>query len=395
MLLIGTILEAVPLRILHTNDAHGAYLPQNYKTEQGTKQIGGFVALEQYLSIERKQAPRSIYLDAGDQQTGSIFASLNYGGAIGGAVVKAFNYLQLDATTYGNHEFDESMSNTMRLTELANYPFVSANLQTAEGKPLGEKPYQIISLDSLKIGIIGLTLVELPQKVKRENIASLKILPYKQAVDMYLDEVDRQSDLIILLTHLGQDADSLLATTLDSRIDIIIGGHSHLAISEPWLVNGIYIASAGSHLQLLGSLDIEVDNDRVTSFTPRLIPLWNQENPTQTPLAEFISSISDSLDIEMDQVIGRIKTDWIPNKYQETTVSRWMAEALKAEYDELYKPDLAIINCGGIRKTIPAGDVTLRDMHELLPFNNYIVLFSCYGRDLLAMDELNKQIAKD
>ncbi|MDD4310458.1 MAG: bifunctional UDP-sugar hydrolase/5'-nucleotidase [Candidatus Cloacimonetes bacterium] len=395
ILVLSTVLSAIPLSILHTNDTHGAYLPRSQRTDQGSRMIGGYAALEHHLNLERAKSQRSIYLDAGDQQTGSIFASLVYRDAVGGAVIEAFNHLDLDASTFGNHEFDFSMPNTQKLVQLAKYPFVSSNLQTLDAKPFGGNPFKIIKLDSLKIGVLGLTLVELPEKVKRENISTLNILPYKQAVDKYIDQVDKESDLIILLTHLGFEADSLLATVLDNRVDIIIGGHSHISVEEPWLVNGIYIASAGSHLNLLGKMDIEVENDRIAAFKSKLIPLWTPEKPAKTPLHKFVSSIADDLETEMNQVIGKITVDWVPDKFKETIVSRWMAEALKAEYDQIYQPDLALINCGGIRKTIPAGDVTMRDMHEMLPFSNYVVLFSCYGRDLLAMDELNKQIAID
>lgn len=385
------VLGAIPLRILHTNDTHGNYLP--YQSKSG-KYIGGYSALEYYLKQERKSAPRSMYVDAGDQQTGSIFASLKYKGAVGGMVIEAFNDLELEAATFGNHEFDQSQENTIRLTELATYPFVSTNLRRSSGPSFSGIPYQIISFDSLKVGIMGLTLTELPEKVKRENIAGINILPYKQAIDMYLDELDKKTDLIVLLTHIGYEADSLLATTLDNRVDLIIGGHSHVSIDEPWEVNGIYITSAGSHVTELGELDIDVSDDRIKTIRYTKIPLWVPENMPETHLNKFIAAVADSLETEMGKTIAVLPVDWVPDKFKETTVSRWMAEALKAEYAD-YKPDLALINCGGIRKALPAGPITLRDMNELLPFSNYIMLFSCYGRDLLTMDKLNQQHAID
>jgi len=386
------VLSAVPLRILHTNDTHGSYQAQ--KTKSGDY-IGGYINLEYHLGQARSTAARAIYLDAGDQQTGSIFASMTHKGAVGGAVIEAFNHLQLDATTFGNHEFDHSYANTIKLTELANYPFVSTNLRSKQGKAIGQTPYKIIALDSLKIGVMGLTLVELPEKVKRENISELNILPYKQAIDEYIDYVDANSDLVILITHLGFEADSLLATTLDNRIDLIIGGHSHVNIDEPLQVNGIYIASAGSHNVLLGQLDIDVVNDRIASLTTNQIPLWQPKEQPKTKLAGFVTAIADSIQASMGKSIARIPEDWKPDKFKETAVSRWVANSLLAEYQQPYKPDLAIINNGGIRKYIPAGEVTLGDMHELLPFNNYVVVFSCYGRDLLKMDEYNRKNAID
>ncbi len=390
ILVAATMLAAVPLSILHTNDTHGIYLPQ--KTKSGAM-VGGYAALEYYLNKERSAAPRSMYLDAGDQQTGSVFASMNYNGAIGGAVIKTFNYLKPDAATFGNHEFDQSYANTLRLTELADYPFVSTNLITKQDKHLGGNPYRIVTLDSLKVAIMGLTLTELPEKVKIENVKDLNILPYKAALEQYLDKADAESDLVVLLTHIGFEADSLLAASLDSRVDIIIGGHSHVSIDEPWQVNGIYIASAGSFNMQLGKIELDVVNDRIASYKSQLIPLWLPESMPSTPLNSFVSALADSIEQSMGKVIAHIPEDWKPDKFAETAVSRWVANSLKAEYSKLYHPDLAIINNGGIRKFIPAGDVTLRDMHEMLPFSNYIVLFSCYGKDLIKMDELNAEHA--
>ncbi len=392
-MLLSGYLSAVPLTIFHTNDTHGVYTPRVIKAKDKTAELGGYANLEYYLRQERQKAPRSLYFDAGDQQTGSIFATLKSGGAIGGEVIKVFNLLQLDVTTYGNHEFDQSPANTQKLSQLAKYPFLSSNLLDEKGKPLGGVPYRIFSLDSLKIGVLGLTLTELPEKVKRQNVANLTILPYKQAIDKYIEEVDRQSDLVVILTHLGYEADSLLATILDSRVDLIIGGHSHVQIDEPWSVNGIYITSAGSHTELLGKLELDVVNDRIAAFKTTLIPLWKPDFLPKTALNEFVQTTADSLKAELGKPIAKIPVDWKQDKFAETAVSRWMAEALLAEYKDSFKPDLALLNCGGFRKNLASGEITLQDMHEMLPFGNFVVLFRCTGADLLTMEELNKKHA--
>ncbi|MDZ4181651.1 MAG: metallophosphoesterase, partial [Candidatus Cloacimonadaceae bacterium] len=245
--LMSAFLIAVPLRVLHTNDTHGAYQPRSYGSGENARLLGGYVALEAHLSRLRAEVSRSIYLDAGDQQTGTVFAALEHNGAIGGAVIEVFNHLALDATTYGNHEFDYSLDNLRRLTKLANYSFVSTNVIVSRtALPFGDKPTHIIKLDSLKVGIMGLTLTDLAEKVKIENVRELFVKEYTYAINEYLDELDSKTDLIILLTHNGFEADSLLATMLDDRVDIIIGGHTHTYISQPKQVNGIYILQAGS-----------------------------------------------------------------------------------------------------------------------------------------------------
>ena len=373
-------LPAVALRILHTNDSHGAY-----HSVPGA--CGSYESLWEHLDHNRSTAERSIYLDAGDQQTGSAFSARKYAGAVGGAVIAVFNRLGLDAATLGNHEYDQSPANLVRLTNLANYPFISSNIvNKADGKPRF-KPWHIIERDGVKVGILGLTTLDLGEKVKAQNVADIRLLPYKQAVELYLDEVDRASDLVVLLTHNGFEADSLLATQLDERVDLIIGGHSHHVLEPAVQVNGIWIAQAGSHLRFLGVLDLEVEDDCIVSLQSRLEPI-TLEASRENPVRLFVKQVSDEIEAHLGRVIAHLPVDWQPNKYESTVLSKWMANALYKQYQD--SADIAILNNGGFRRFIPAGDVTLREMHEMLPFENYVNIFSCYGRDLIAWLGLNE-----
>lgn len=391
-LLVCTALAAKPLTIFYTGDTHGAYTA---KADPATgMQNGGYLVLEETLNQQRQSAARSVYLDSGDQQTGSIFATLVEDGVYGGAVIGVFNRLGLDASVYGNHEFDFSYTNTRDLARLASYPFVCTNLlDRSTGKSVSGTPWTIIERDGLRIGVLGITLELLPEKVKAQNVSSVRILPPADAINMHLDELDRKTDLIIVLSHQGLEADSLLATQLDDRVDIIIGGHDHIYSDSPYIVNGKHLLYSGSHLSFLGKATVDVVDDRVASLEIEMLPLQSKTTVFDTPLAEYVSSRAKLIQEEMSRVIGIIPEDWIPDKYQSTAVSRWVAASLKAEYQQIYKPDLAIINNGGIRKVIPAGQVTLGDMYELLPFNNTVVVFSCYGRDLISLDDLNAHLA--
>ncbi len=383
-----TSLGALPLSIFYTGDSHGVYEPK-WDEASGLNR-GGYLVLDEILSAARSAHPRSVYLDSGDQQTGSIFASLVEQGVHGGAVIEVFNRLRLDASTFGNHEFDHSFNNTRDLAALANYPFVCTNLLDEDTlQPVGGNPYAIIDRDGLRIGVLGITLELLPEKVKAANVSKVRVLPPAAAINMYLDEVDALSDLVVVLTHQGFEADSLLALGLDDRVDIIIGGHDHIRAEEPCIINGKYLLYSGSHLSWLGQADLEVQNDRVVSLANQLIPLETRSQVFISPLAEYISGKIALVQVQMQRIVGYLPEDWIPDKYRSTELSRWVANALKAEYQEIYHPDLAIINNGGLRKTIPAGAVTLRDLHELAPFNNTVTVFSCHGRDLIALDEVN------
>ncbi|MBM4399384.1 MAG: bifunctional metallophosphatase/5'-nucleotidase [Candidatus Cloacimonetes bacterium] len=395
-LIMSILLIAEKLTVFFTNDTHGAYLPNTYKTPSEELSIGGYENLYNVISEQRATIPNTLWLDAGDQQTGSVFSSMVYNKTIGGAVVKAFNLMGLDGATFGNHEFDQSFENTLRLAKQAKYPYISTNVVHEKNKrPITNTPYKIFTKGSLKIGVLGLTMTDLREKVKIENVEKLNVLPYKQAIDRYLDELDEKTDLIILLTHIGFGADSLLAAQLDNRIDLIIGGHSHTVLDKPKLVNGIYIVQAGAYLAYYGRINLEVKTDRIVN-SPETETCLYYVYPTLT-LAEsdfsrFFKQTTAMIDSDLNRVIGYTDVDWKPDKYKETAVSQWQAEALFREYYHKYKPDMAMINCGGIRKSIPAGDIRMRDMQEMLPFTNYITVFSCYGRDLQKFIEHNLEL---
>ncbi len=381
-------LGALPLSIFYTGDSHGVYEPK-WDEASGLNR-GGYLVLEEILSAARSAHPRSVYLDSGDQQTGSIFASQVEQGVHGGAVIEVFNRLRLDASVFGNHEFDHSFNNTQDLAALANYPFVCTNLLDEDTlQPVGGNPYAIIDRDGLRIGVLGITLELLAEKVKAANVSKVRVLPPADAINMYLDEVDQQSDLVVVLSHQGFEADSLLAQSLDERVDLIIGGHDHFSTETPFFINGKYLLYSSSHLYWLGQADLEVENDRVASLANQLIPLETRSRVFISPLAEYISARISLVEVQMQRVVGYLPEDWIPDKYRSTALSRWVANALKAEYQEIYHPDLAIINNGGLRTRIPAGAVTLLDLHELAPFNNTVTVFSCHGSDLIALDEIN------
>ncbi len=384
-LLTFGLLGATPLRILHTNDSHAAY-------ETGRNGIGGYLALEYHLNQARGEAPNSLYLDAGDMQTGSIFSSMDYKGLRGGAILQVFGKLGLEAATLGNHEFDVSYEHAKALVSTAPFPFLSANIYDSDGQSFGRDEYLILDKGDLRIGVIGLTIESLPLRVKSENVKNLTIVPYKEAVERLLTEVDAQSDLVVLLTHNGFDADSLLATELDERVDIIIGGHSHIAIPEPMQVNGIYILSSGSHLQSLGVADMEVENDRVVSFDNRLIPLTAAPKDYYSELGDFLIRSVGELERSLAQTAGTLPFPFEVDKFSVTRGSQWVADALLAEYPEA---DISFINNGGLRKHLPEGAVTLRDLHEYIPFGNTVAFFECRGKDILTALAINRQNAID
>ncbi|MDD3534929.1 MAG: bifunctional UDP-sugar hydrolase/5'-nucleotidase [Candidatus Cloacimonetes bacterium] len=382
-LVVALALSALPLRILHTNDSHAAY-------QAGWDGKGGYLALEYHLEAARVEGIPTLYLDAGDMQIGSIFSSLEYKGLRGGAILEVFERLSLDAATLGNHEFDISYAHAKTLVERAGFPFLSANLLEKDGSSFGRAPYMLFKKGGLKVGVIGLTIESLPLRVKSENVQDLNILPYTEALNRILPELKGKCDLIILLTHNGLDEDIELAKVLDDSIPLIIGGHSHIATHEPQVVNGKYILSTGSHLQNLGIIDLDIEGGKIKELNSRLVPLTAPPTDYPSKLQGFMQETIGEMERALAKPAGILPFAFEVNKYQETAGSRWVAEALLKEYPQ---QDLAFINNGGLRKNLPAGELSLRTLHEYIPFGNTVAFFQCKGSDLYKALELNRQLA--
>lgn len=382
-LFLALALSALPLRILHTNDTHAAY-------QAGRDGNGGYIALEYHLEQARADGTPTLYLDAGDMQIGSIFSSLEYRGLKGGAILEVFRRLGLDAATLGNHEFDISHAHAKALVERAGFPFLSANLLEKDGASFGRAPYMIFEKGGLKVGVIGLTIESLPLRVKSENVKDLNILPYTKALKRILPKLKGKCDLIILLTHNGMDEDIELAKVLDKRVQIIIGGHSHLATSQPQIVNGKYIFSTGSHLQNLGIVDLDIKKGKIVKLESHLVPLSAPPADYQSKLQGFMQETVGEMEQTLAKPAGVLPFAFEVNKYQVTAGSHWVAEALLKQYPG---QDVAFINNGGLRKNLPAGEISLRSLHEYIPFGNTVAFFQCNGSDLYKAQELNRQLA--
>ncbi len=203
--------ETRSVTILHVNDIHGHFLPEPAHWRNDKALIGGFATLSHYLRENRAQHPEALFLHAGDLMTGNPICNFEHCGVKGGALVELLERLGCDADVIGNHEFDISQENTRKLAELSSHPTLCANIIRADGSLFA--PYASVQRDvnGVRIGIIGLTLQELPHITTPKHLEGLQILDIAETAQIYIDKLDPVTDLIILLTHNGFDEDRKLA----------------------------------------------------------------------------------------------------------------------------------------------------------------------------------------
>jgi 5'-nucleotidase / UDP-sugar diphosphatase len=373
------------ITILHTNDMHASFIPHEAFWMKDTVKplIGGFNELSYAVDSLRKVKKWTLLLDAGDVMTGNPITEYEYQGASGGALFEMMNRIGYDAWTPGNHDFDISVANLKKLTEIAKFPTISANiLDTLNQFPVNNIEYTIIEKNGLKIGIVGVMSGDFYNLVNKNSSAGIKLLPPVETVKRLVALLAPQTDLLIALTHEGVEDDSILAMNVQG-IDLIVGGHSHTRLKHPKRVNGVLIVQTGSNCENLGVLDLTIDNHKIVNHDGNLLQLWYNPDRSKTSLSNFIDSMQNVIDKDYSKVIATLKTDWNRGHGGESGIGNFIADA----QCEAVQADVSFMNSSGIRKDKAAGQITKKDIFEILPFRNLLTTFQVTGKQLRSMIE--------
>lgn len=231
VVLAGNAQEKKQLVILHTNDTHSTILPLKSTFEDSIMAgKGGVVRRTNLINEERRKTPDLLLFDSGDFSQGSPFYTM-FKGDVEVGVMNAMGY---DATTLGNHEFDNGLDNLARLARMAKFSMVCSNYDFTGSVLEGLiKPWIILERNGVKIGVFGLT-PKLEGIVMENAINGVRYIdPIKatQQTADYLRNVEK-CDLIICLSHTGWDLwpkyiDDNHVFAATRNVDLILGGHSH------------------------------------------------------------------------------------------------------------------------------------------------------------------------
>ncbi|MBN1482633.1 5'-nucleotidase C-terminal domain-containing protein [candidate division KSB1 bacterium] len=362
--------------ILHTNDMHAQFvpLPATWIDSDPQPLIGGMVALEVAVRQARATFPHVLLLDAGDISTGTLLSRIDYNGALNGGFVEMMNLIGYDACTIGNHEFDDGQINLATLIDLARFDVLSANL-LIHNKLFAPHAYKIYNIGKIRVGVIGLILTDLFSVAAKKQLENVIVADPVTTAQKIIDKIDHETDLIILLTHQGDDQDIKLAQRIQNA-DIIVGGHSHTRINSARQENGMLIVQAGSKTRYLGRLTVDVKGDTVASFDSELIPTWVDSVAEPHPeMVALVDKFQMHITAEYGQQIGTLKTAWKSHNQYETNLGNFLTDVMR----DYGASDFALLNSGGIRKSLPAGPITKMDIMEILPFTNYLTTFACSG----------------
>ncbi len=403
-LLVGAPVSAqtggYKLTILHTNDMHGHWEPMTYSNVSQ----GGIARRAALVKQLRAANPNTLLLDAGDISQGTLYfvqyreqESRDF-----------YNLLGYDVVTPGNHEFDlGSKVFADNFVSGAKFPIVLANVDLSNEPTLAGKlpPYVVKEIGGEKIGVFGMILDDLLISTNIGSNAKMKDA-LKTAQDVVAELTKQGVGKIILLSHRGYGADLDLAAKVDG-IDLIVGGHSHTLLGDAAKLDKSLGAPTGAYPtvvktpnggrtlvvqdfefgRLLGKIDLTFDaKGEVTAYDGQPI-LVDSKLADDPDVAKKLLDLAKPLDDLKKQVIGKTSVDLIADaqiiRNQETNFGDLVADAVlwSTAWD---KTQIAIVNGGGIRRTIKTGDISYGDVLEVLPFGNRLVQIDLTGADVAA-----------
>ena len=371
--------------ILHTNDVHGA--------------IAGYSKLATLRDTLEKRGAEVILADAGDFSQGEVEVNMSKGLD----AINLMNAAGYTLATLGNHEFDFGYETLRENLKEAEFPVLCANVYE-NGSPILAPGYVYPAKSGLKIGFLGLETEESKTKAKPTLTVGLTFYGGDDMDRLASEEAEdlrkEGADVVIALTHLGVNVESAEGKnrSLDlwknsTGIDFLIDGHSHTVMTAG--PAGEPIQSTGTKFQYIGVLVIGPDGKIEDHYLVETEPLPADES---SPVFAAAQKIEDRVNAEYEVKIAESEVEFTgekeANRKGETNNGDLSTDAMLwhilKDPDALQVPAdhvLAILNGGGLRAGIEPGDVTKKDIKDVHPFSNTLVVLYVKGEDILEVLE--------
>ncbi|MCL2084753.1 MAG: 5'-nucleotidase C-terminal domain-containing protein, partial [Oscillospiraceae bacterium] len=322
-----------------------------------------------------------LVLDAGDSLHGQTAANLSKGVTM----VELMNAAGYSAMVPGNHDFNYGADRLLELSELMDFPLLAANVKKADGTNLF-KPYEIFEIAGVKVGVFGLATPETVTKSDPRNVAGLTFADPVETAGLIIGELG-DCDVVIALAHLGIDDASAAAHRSDALaavpgIDLIIDGHSHSKLDEG-LEADTLIVQAGQHGQHIGIVELTVENGVITSKSARLIAVGDDLDADESIIA-IIEEEEAKIEPITGVVVGHTPVMLQGEREYVRTSETNLANLITDSMLHATGADIAFINGGGIRASIDAGEITMGDVLNAMPYSNILVTVELTGADMLA-----------
>jgi len=382
--------------ILYTNDVH------TYIDKQSPKLT--YAAIADLKQSYQNAGKDVLLVDAGDHVQGTAYGSMDEGASI----IKLMNAAGYDAATPGNHEFDYGMDRAKAIMKEADFPYLSCNWVDLRTGLRVLPSVKVFVRGGRRIAFVGVTTPEtftkstpayFMDKAQRKYIYDIQGgedgKKLYDAVQKAIDKAKLLADVVIGLGHLGVDPSSSPWTSEEviahtSGFDAFIDGHSHTVMENKQVQDAsgkaVTLTQTGSYFANVGEMTIAADG----TITTKLIPTHEGMDAGIAAMqTSWVNTVDDMLGEKIavgdsDFYVSDPATGKRRIRSAETNLGDFVADGIYAYFNEVEKLhcDLAIMNGGGIRADVPAGDWTFKTCKQVSPFGNVACLMSVTGKQI-------------
>ena len=382
--------------ILYTNDVH------TYIDKQSPKLT--YAAIADLKQSYQNAGKDVLLVDAGDHVQGTAYGSMDEGASI----IKLMNAAGYDAATPGNHEFDYGMDRAKAIMKEADFPYLSCNWVDLRTGLRVLPSVKVFVRGGRRIAFVGVTTPEtftkstpayFMDKAQRKYIYDIQGgedgKKLYDAVQKAIDKAKLLADVVIGLGHLGVDPSSSPWTSEEviahtSGFDAFIDGHSHTVMENKQVQDAsgkaVTLTQTGSYFANVGEMTIAADG----TITTKLIPTHEGMDATIAAMQTgWVNTVDDMLGEKIavgdsDFYVSDPATGKRRIRSAETNLGDFVADGIYTYFNEVEKLhcDLAIMNGGGIRADVPAGDWTFKTCKQVSPFGNVACLMSVTGKQI-------------
>lgn len=382
--------------ILYTNDVH------TYIDKQSPKLT--YAAIADLKQSYQNAGKDVLLVDAGDHVQGTAYGSMDEGASI----IKLMNAAGYDVATPGNHEFDYGMDRAKAIMKEADFPYLSCNWVDLRTTLRVLPSVKVFVRGGRRIAFVGVTTPEtftkstpayFMDKAQRKYIYDIQGgedgKKLYDAVQKAIDKAKLLADVVIGLGHLGVDPSSSPWTSEEviahtSGFDAFIDGHSHTVMENKQVRDAsgkaVTLTQTGSYFANVGEMTIAADG----TITTKLIPTHEGMDATIAAMqTSWVNTVDDMLGEKIavgdsDFYVSDPATGKRRIRSAETNLGDFVADGIYTYFNEVEKLhcDVAIMNGGGIRADVPAGDWTFKTCKQVSPFGNVACLMSVTGKQI-------------
>lgn len=412
---VSTTPPPVEIDVLTINDFHGRL--------EANRAVAGAAVLGGLVESMRAANPNTLFVSAGDNIGASTFTSFIQNDE---PTLDVLNAMGLDLSALGNHEFDQGRADVDgRVIPNSDFPYLGANIYEKGTTTPAYQEYEVIEVDGVRVGFVGVLTENMPALVSPTGIATLDFGDMTAAAVRVADQLrdgdaaNGEADVVILLSHEGAPTTTLASATGDNefgdlingvlgKVDAVVSGHTHLQydleIPVPGTDEVMPLIQGGQYGEAFGLLELTVDPEskELLSIAASVAPLAGAAQP-DPEIAAIVAEAVEFAKVAGNERLGDITGDFLrgidftgqdgaenENRGAESTIGNAVADAQLWATRDL-GTELALMNPGGLRTDLlyassgendPVGNLTFREAANVQPFANTLVVMTLTGDQL-------------